>query len=144
MVLAFSALSAIDPQQQVTSGKPVYFYPASNVYFDTGNALYSVFDEEQGWKQAENISEELKPNLANKAIILNPSTPVWRDNPTDRMYYSTALFSRPSEILAKYRADEVAFAAKKPVATLPKPSEPVKTKTGIGRFFKKIFGKKES
>lgn len=144
VVLAFSAMSAIDPQQQDVSGKPVYFYPAGNIYFDTGNALYTVFDDEHGWKQTESIAEEIKPGLENKAIILNPSTPVWKDNPADRMYYSTALFARPAELVVKYRADQIAFAPKNPVIAPPKTTEPTKTKTGIGRFFKKIFGKKES
>ncbi|MES2882355.1 MAG: hypothetical protein V4676_09425 [Bacteroidota bacterium] len=144
MVLAFSAMSAIDPQQQTTSGKPVYFYPAGNIYFDTGNALYTVFDEEQGWKQTENISDEIKPALGNKAIILKPSTPVWAENAADRMYYSAALFASSGEIAAKYRADEVAFTPKNTVVSAVKTTEPAKTKTGIGRFFKKIFGKKES
>lgn len=144
VVLAFCSISANNPQQQVVSGKPVYYYPAANIYFDTGNALYTIFDEQEGWKQAENINEEIKPSLGSKAIILTPATPVWKDNPADRMYYSTALFANPAQVIAKYKADEVTFAAKKSVAAPPKNSEAEKTKTGIGRFFKKIFGKKES
>jgi hypothetical protein len=145
-VIGFSLLlvGAIDPNKVKSSGKPVYYYPQSNVYFDTGNAIYTQFTEEDGWMQSENITEDLKNNLGTKAIIHNPSNPVWANNAEDRMLYSIVLYAGDGNLLEKYRKDALASLPKKPVEKIQEPKkEDEKQKGGIRRFFDKLFGKKK-
>lgn len=130
--------AATEPQAIVPTGKPVYFYPKANVYFDTGNALYTYFGPE-GWTQTEALPEEWKSGLGEKAIITQPVTPLWRNNSGDRMLYSVALY-HTTNLSVLYQKDYEASMPKKPVVV---EQAPEKEKSGLRKFFDRLFGKKK-
>jgi hypothetical protein len=136
-------------EDKVSQVKTVYFYPKTNVYYQVGTGKYLFFDDEKkSWVQTKDFSEEQKLSLGEKAVIENPPTPVWKNNAEDRLIYSANLYSSPSDIKEKFRSDSLSSLPPKPVikrdTTLAKaPVEDEKPRSGLRKFFDKLFGGKD-
>ena len=125
----------------------VYYYPKANVYYDVPSGLYIYFDnEEKNWKQTNKFGEEQKLSLGEKAVISKPSSPIWKNNPEDRIIYSVNLYSSRYDLKQKFYADSI-NSLPKPVST-PSAIQEVtkeekaeeKPKSGFRKFLDKIFG----
>ena len=129
--------------------KTVYFYPKANVYYQVGTGKYIFFEEEgKAWKLTKDFSEEQKLSLGEKAVIENPPSPVWKNNAEDRLVYSANLYSSPSDLKEKFHSDSINSLPAKPVirrdTTIAKaPVEDQKPKSGLRKFFDKLFGGKD-
>jgi len=154
-IIGFFVYSAVKKEQPkpVKTGV-VYYYPKANVYYDVASEQYIYFDSTQkNWKQSKKFSEEQKLSLGEKAVIKNPSSPVWKNNAQDRLIYSANLYSSTNDLQQKYRTDSI-NSLPKPVAdtekqidspqTKPEATTEEKHKSGIRKFFDKLFkGKKD-
>jgi len=69
-------------------------------------------------------------------FIDSPSQPVWKDNANHKLIYSAVLYASPNDTVQKKEPKPVV----KPVDSSAKKEE---HKSGIRRFFDKIFGKKK-
>ncbi|HJW16851.1 MAG TPA: hypothetical protein VJ499_07015 [Flavisolibacter sp.] len=129
--------------------KTVYFYPKKNVYYQVGTGKYIFYDTvEKAWNLTKNFSEEQKLSLGEKAVIENPPAPVWKNNAEDRLIYSANLYSSPSDIKEKFQSDSINSLPPKPVirhdtAIAKVPVEDEKPKSGLRKFFDKLFGGKD-
>jgi len=149
-VLGYIVYRTIAGKDDKTSQvKTVYFYPKTNVYYQVGTGKYLFFDgEKKSWVQTKDFSEEQKLSLGEKAVIENPPTPVWKNNAEDRLIYSATLYSSPSDIKEKFRSDSLSSLPPKPVfkrdtAFAKVPVEDEKPRSGLRKFFDKLFGGKD-
>ena len=149
-VIGFFAYTVLHKKPEPVKTGVVYYYPKANVYYDVTRSQYIYFDSiQKNWKQSKNFSEEQKLSLGEKAVISNPSSPIWKNNVQDRLVYSVNLYSSGSDLKQKYYVDSVNSLPKSVVDTEkpveqqrePKPEEKKeKPKSGIRKFFDKIFG----
>jgi hypothetical protein len=129
--------------------KTVYFYPKANVYYQVGTGKYMFYDEEgKAWKLTKDFSEEQKLSLGEKAVIENPPSPVWKNNAEDRLVYSANLYSSPTDLKEKFHSDSINSLPPKPVirrdtAIAKAPQEDQRPKSGLRKFFDKLFGGKD-
>ncbi len=122
----------------VQAGQTYYFYPKANVYFDTtaGNYIFQGLDG--SWETNAKLTAEKQSLLEKNIVINNPELPVWKNNDAHQLLYSTALYSTAADF-----KEEVKIEVKKKEAVTDEKADD-KEKTGLGKFFDKIFkGKKE-
>lgn len=154
-ILGYIGFSANKPgKAQLPKSGLVYYYPKANVYYEVGTGQYAYFNAaSNSWKETKAFSEEQKLSLGERAIIQKPSSPLWKNNADDRMVYSARLYGAAQNLQQKFREDSL-NSLPKPTATVTpvvkktKPAtvekDSVKTKSGIARFFEKLFkGKKK-
>lgn len=148
-VIGFFAYRVLHKKSEPVKTDVVYYYPKTNIYYDVARSQYIYFDSiQKSWKQSKKFSEEQKLSLGEKAVISNPSSPIWKNNAQDRLVYSVNLYSSSNDLKQKYYVDSV-NSLPKPVVDTPKrvvQQEPAsqekkeKPKSGIRKFFDKIFG----
>lgn len=122
-----------DKQNATATSHVYYYFPKSNVYFDTTARIIYYFDStKKGWQTAHS-PKGIQSDLGKGAVITNPSQPVWANNKEHRLEYSVELY-----------ADSADFKGPKPVkkTQVAKPQPQVqqeKKKSSVKRFFDKIF-----
>jgi len=143
--VGYFAYSALKPSKKpglLGLGK-VYYYPKVNIYYDVASSQYVYFDSsKKSWGQSKNFSEEQKLSLGEKAIIAKPSSPVWKNNTSDRIIYSVNLYGSTNDLKQKFYADSINSLPKVVVTPVKKEEEEKteeKPKAGLKKFFEKIF-----
>lgn len=151
-IAGFFAYSAVKKKSGPVKAGVVYYYPKVNVYYDVASAQYVFFDDNsKSWKQSKSFSEEQKLSLGEKAVITHPSSPIWKNNAQDRLVYSVNLYASGNDLKQKYYTDSVNSLPKPVTTDTPKKTaskeedqqdspEPEKPKSGIRKFFEKLFG----
>jgi len=133
-----------------TQGNVIYYYPKANVYLDEENQTYLLLVNGK-WERSKTLTEEQISFLGKQVAIEKPSVPVWRDNEHHRLIYGTALYNSPEEYKRKYYEDSINSLPKKvTVAPAPKDSvqiaeqqqEEERKRSGVQKFFDKLFKKK--
>ena len=150
LILAYFAFSAVKPSKK-TKQDDVFYYPVANVYQDLGEGEYYFYHSEQKeWIAATKISSKQAASLGPK-ISLGPVNPAWKNNDQDRMIHSVSLYGTTELIKKKFLEDSLKLVPKKEplsatLITPVKDSIPAgtaKPKSGIKRFFDRLFGKKD-
>lgn len=146
----FLAYSFFMKKEKPVKTGVVYFYPKANVYYNVASGEYVYFDEQlKKWNQSEDFSEEQKLSLGEKAIIQKPADPIWKNNAEDRIIYSVNVYASSNELKEKFRTDSLNSLPKKTTKTPAKKvdsaakEEADKEKSGIRKFFDKLFGGKK-
>ena len=149
-VIVFFAYTVLHKKSEPVKTGVVYYYPKTNIYYDVARSQYIYFDSiQKNWKQSKNFSEEQKLSLGEKAVISNPSSPIWKNNAQDRLVYSVNLYSSGNDLKQKYYVDSINSlpkpvvddTQKQIVPQEPKPEEKKeKPKSGFKKFLDKIFG----
>ena len=125
-----SAHTALPPPQY-------YFFPRANVYFDSANKDYLFLGNDgKTWITQKQIPAVVQSLMDKSVYIDSPAQPVWKDNANHKLIYSAALYMSPNDTVVKKEPTPVS----KPVDSAVKKDE---RKSGIRRFFDKIFGKKK-
>lgn len=142
-IFALSARkSGKKPAQQSTT---YYYYPKVNVYYDVANGTYIYLaDDGKTWQSAKQVADKLGGGMGKKAVLINPPLPVWKSNEHHRMIYSTALYASAKDF-RKTTPAKTPAAVKKPAEVKKAPEKKDDKKdSGIERFFKRLFKKKET
>jgi hypothetical protein len=149
-ILGYIGYSANKPEKTKSpKASVVYYYPKANVYYDVATGHYIYFDEKaRTWQNSKSFSEEQKLSLGERAIINKPSSPVWKNNDADRLLYSAKLYASTRNFQQQFREDSIKNLPK-PVTTTPavikkektekEEKDSVKQKSGIIRFFERLF-----
>ncbi|HVK97404.1 MAG TPA: hypothetical protein VM368_06275 [Flavisolibacter sp.] len=117
-----------------------YYYPKTNVYFDTSKKVFHFFDSSTNKWESGDLPAALYADLGKASTIVNPAQPVWVDNKNHRLIYSAALYADSTDF--KKKTTTVSAQPKKRVDTTT--IEPEKKKeTKVGKFIRKVFGKKK-
>lgn len=111
-----------------------YFYPKANVYFDSANREY-LFLTNDGkiWTAEKQIPAAMQALMDKSVLIETPAQPVWRDNEQHKLIYSAVLYTKPTDTVEK----------KEPPVVKTDTVKKEKKRSGIRRFFDKLFGKKK-
>jgi hypothetical protein len=143
-VAGFGVLSARKSAPTTTSPSPsdtFYYYPKVNIYYDVARGRYIYLAPDgRTWQYAKSISDKFTTGLGKKAVIANPAQPVWKSNEHHKLVYSTSLYASATD----FRKDPPKRSIKsQPAITKPAEEKKTRKETGVQRFFKKLFGKKE-
>ncbi|HVE60881.1 MAG TPA: hypothetical protein VNA26_03630 [Chitinophagaceae bacterium] len=140
-LIALGGCSKKTSPEVIEAGQTYYFYPKANVYFDTTVGNYIFQGPDGGWHANAKLPAEKQTLLEKNIIISNPELPVWKNNDAHQLLYSAALYSTSAD----FKEKEKIAVNKKDAVTDEKIEEDSKdNKTGLGKFFNKIFkGKKE-
>lgn len=142
-LLAVCLLACSDDQKrlpQKTASLPpqYYYYPRANVYFDSANKQYVFLTaDSSSWQSSAQVPAVVKSLMDKGVLIEHPSHPVWKDNDKHRLVYSALLYATPNDTIEKVEPPQP--VADTPVKA-PEESKPEKKRSGIRRFFDKIFG----
>jgi len=152
-IIGYFVYAAVKPGKKPvqTGTKEVYYYPKSNVYYDVATGQYAFLDETgKSWTLSKDFSEEQKLSLGEKAVIAKPSSPIWKNNVQDKLVYSVNVYASPSDLKQKFQTDSLnSLPPPKVVVAPPKEikqeekAEEEKPKTGLKKFFDKIFKGKD-
>ncbi len=140
-LVALIGCSKKTSSKEIEVGQTYYFYPKANVYFDTTANNYLFQDLEGNWQTNAKLPADKQSLLEKNIIINNGELPVWKNNDTHKLLYSAALYSTSAD----FKEEEKIAVNKKEAVTGEKVEEKDKeNKTGLGKFFNKIFkGKKD-
>lgn len=112
-----------------------YFFPKANVYFDSANKDYLFLGNDgTTWITQKQIPAAMQPVMDKSVLVEAPSQPVWKDNANHKLIYSAVLYASPADTV-----EEKAPPVIKPDTVVKKE----KKRSGIRRFFDKLFGKKK-
>ena len=121
-VIGYFVYAAVKPDKKnpETGTKEVYYYPKANVYYDVATGQYAFFDEaRKSWKLSKDFSEEQKLSLGEKAVIIHPSSPVWKNNAQDRLVYSVNVYASSNDLKQKFQTDSLNSLPPPRVAVTP-------------------------
>jgi hypothetical protein len=128
-----------------TSKNRFYYYPDKNVYYDIDKQVffYSI-DGTKTWKNYNAVVNPEVATLGKKVeIITEDSIPYNKNDEHRKLYvgrlYDLTLPSTAATAIASEVGERKTVVKKKPVVKA-KPQE--KQKKGLGKFFSKLFGKK--
>ena len=150
LILAFFAFSAVKPSKNQKQ-QAVFYFPKANVYFDLAESEYYFYHSEQKeWIATKKISKEQESSLGQK-IAIGQLKPAWKNNSQDRMIHSVSLYGSAGLLKKQYLEDSLKiFQKREPSAQIRTetvkdslPKAPEKPKTGLKKFFDKLFGKKD-
>ncbi|RYY99523.1 MAG: hypothetical protein EOO11_04685 [Chitinophagaceae bacterium] len=147
LLLLCAGACAEDKKKDEPQGERILFYPLANTYFDQDRERYYWLDTATyEWTRRDTLPPELVAGLGRSVPIPRPSVPVYRDNAQHRLIYGTSLYSTRSDLERKRREDSLADAKRredirKARAETEKPKE--KERTKLGKWLRKVFGKKE-
>ncbi len=125
----------------IEAGQTYYFYPKANVYFDTTAGNYIFLGDDGNWQTNVKLPADKQSLLEKDIIINNPELPVWKNNDAHQLLYSAALYSTAADFKEK---EKIVVNNKKEMSEEVVEEKDKDDKTGLGKFFDKIFkGKKE-
>ncbi|MGI8636528.1 MAG: hypothetical protein ACR2KZ_14120, partial [Segetibacter sp.] len=125
-----------------------YYYPKKNVYYyPTENYFLYSLDSGKSWSKFNNVSPQEPNTLGEKLIIYTSNTDIYKDNDNHRRLYNGTLYAINTKESGNLSngvevIEQKKVILKKKVAT-EKKSETKTSKTAIGKFINKIFGKKK-
>lgn len=126
---------SVAPAHEAVPPPRYYFYPKANVYFDSVNKDYLFLGGDGAtWTTQKQIPAAVQSMMDKGVLIQTPAQPVWKDNANHKLIYSAALYATAADTVEKKVSPPVK------VDTAVKKEE---RKSGIGRFFSKLFGKKK-
>ena len=135
-------------KQDEKQGTTILYYPEANIYFDKEKETYIAFaDESRRWERVKQLTDQQKQTLGRSVLVNDPTDPVWKQNSDHKVIYSALVYTSPDEVQRKFVEDSIRDLPPKPKPV--KKEEPVeevkeeKKKSGIARFFQRIFGKKK-
>jgi len=113
-----------------------YYYPKANFYYDSTNGNYIGWDStEASWKETDKLPVQVD---MGKTVRIGPSSePVWKENEQHRLIYSVSLYGAPED----FKKPEKIQPRQKPKSDST--VKPEKKKTGVGKFFNRIFSPKK-
>ncbi len=146
ILIAFGVVALISCSKQpgpkeIEAGQTYYFYPKANVYFDTTAGNYIFLGEDGNWQTSIKLPADKQSLLEKNIIINNPELPVWKNNDVHKLLYSATLYSTAADFKEE---EKIALSNKKDLPIEKAEEKDKDNKTGIGKFFNKIFkGKKD-
>jgi hypothetical protein len=124
-----------------------FYYPNKNVYYNPVERyfLYSL-DGSKSWSKLDNFNGSEPNTLGKKIVIYTSHSEVYKENNSHRKLYNGTLFAIRTKDSSRFNGNEVIEQKKvipgKKVAIVKK-DKIEKPKSGIGKFIKKLFGKKK-
>lgn len=146
-VIGFSAIKKSSRQEEKDfQGTTFYYYPKRNLYYDLDRKRYIFLSEDlKTWLYKKEVSREEQATLGKHSVITNPATPIWKDNGQHKLIYGVTLYTSPENVQKQFFEDSLNSLPKKPTSLAKKNSpenkKDKKHKSGIGKFFDKIFRK---
>lgn len=123
-----------------------YYYPDKNVYYDVKNQTYFFsIDGGKIWDSLYVSSREAAAMLGDTVIIESDNTQVYKNNEADRKLYAGILYNiLRNDTATSLPLQEVSERKALPkINTITQPNHSAeKPKKGIGKFFQKLFHKK--
>jgi len=146
IIVAFGLINLIGcstkaSPEVIEAGQTFYFYPKANVYFDTTAGNYLFQDPDGNWQTNAKLPSDKQSLLEKNIIINNPEFPVWKNNDAHQLLYSATLYSTAADFKEEVK---IAVNNKKELNDEKIDEKDKDNKTGVGKFFDKLFkGKKE-
>jgi hypothetical protein len=143
IVAAVVGFSSKKPAEKKILPAYYYYFPQANVYFDSVNKLYTYqTSNNEGWHTDMNIPDSLRFLLNKKVILGKCQDPVWKNNEHDRLIYSVSLYATSED----FKEKKVQPPPPPPIIkdSTAKTEEKPHRESGIKRFFRKLFHKKNS
>lgn len=137
----------ISSREDPTDGTTFYYYPRTNIYYDVERERYIYPDTiKGGWQKSRKLPGEGKDKLGKYFILNNPAPPVWSQNSHHRLLYGTALYAKEDDIRRKFIEDSLRSVPKPPPPPRRKPDakDTTDTRSGIERFFDRLFGNEDN
>lgn len=117
-----------------------YYYPKANFYYDSTDGNYVIWDSsELTWKQTNQLPLQ-QEDLGKRVRIGESTEPVWTENEHHKLIYSVSLYSVPKDFKKKERPVTPTSKEKQDTLTA---AEQAKKKSGVKKFFEKIFPPKK-
>lgn len=117
-----------------------YYYPKANMYYDSTEDTYINWDSvEHDWKISSNLPVNAG-EIGRSVKIDHPADPVWSDNSNHRMIYAVSLYTSKKDLKKEQKND-----GRVAVRTVDKQAsaEKEKKRSGIRKFFDRLFAKKK-
>ena len=137
---AFSGCNTHAPVQK--EGTVFYFFPKENIYYDADNDQYFLQQKDSGWQTVSALPEGKKDSLGEKVLLTDTIRPVWKNNAQDKLLYSLKAYTSADDYQKKFYEDSINSLPKK-IETIQQDTVVKKEKTGLGKFFEKVFSKKD-
>ncbi|HEU4471105.1 MAG TPA: hypothetical protein VFR58_08485 [Flavisolibacter sp.] len=142
MVLAAGVFGFVTLKQRTVAGPSLphsfYYYPGANVYFNVSTGRYIYPGPDGNWAQAEQLPYHPVSGLDKKVSFSSSTDPVWKENERHQMVYAASLFASASDLVQK-----PAPAPRVKVEPVKNEEAKASKGSGIKRFFKKLFKKKD-
>lgn len=139
-VFAFACTSDSESVQEADVPHGYYYFPKPNVYYDTADKNFVYFDSASRQWQKGNLPPAYIQKEMGKSILLDSAPdPVWSGNMEHRLVYSAKLYADTTDFKKEEPRKEV---VRKPDTKNDAADEP-RRKTRVGKFFDRIFGKKD-
>ena len=148
VVILLGAILALSPKNDnklLRSDRPIelhtyYYYPKANFYYDSTTGDYVCWDSSLNeWKSTDKLPVQ-QEDLGKRVRIGEVAAPVWIENENHRLIYSVSLYSDANDFKKKEKP-----AVKDTVRsdTTTTDAEKVDKKSGVKKFFEKIFPPKK-
>lgn len=147
VVFLLAAYLIFSPKKEhafLNSDRPVslhtyYYYPKANFYYDSTKGNYILWDSTNlEWITSENLPVQ-QSDLGKTVRIGQVTEPVWRENEQHRLIYSVSLYSAPEDFKKPPKVE----VSQENKPKLSSDSQKAEKKTGVGKFFERIFASKK-
>lgn len=116
-----------------------YYYPKANFYYDSTDGNYVIWDSANlKWKQTNQLPLQ-QEDLGKRVRIGETTSPVWRENEHHKLVYSVSLYSDAKDFKKKPKP----VVNTKPRQDTLTTEDQSKKKTGVKKFFERIFPPKK-
>lgn len=135
-----------DKQEDVEVRHGYYFFPKSNVYYDTADKNFIYFDTgARQWQQGNLPPAFIQSELGKSVLLDTFPVPVWSGNKEHQLIYSARLYGDSSD----FKKPPPPVVAEKPKKKTPKTDTVEDTpggrqKTKVGQLLERIFGQKRN
>ena len=117
-----------------------YYYPKANFYYDSTQGNYICWDSTAAeWVTTDQLPVQ-EVDLGKRVRIGESLEPVWQENQNHRLIYSVSLYSELKDFKKKEKPVIVADTSKSDTIS---EYENVKKKSGVKKFFERIFPPKK-
>jgi hypothetical protein len=131
-------------KKEAAESHTFYYYPKANVYYNLEEQLYIYPDSiGQAWLTGKELPENRQVGLDKNITLYSPALPVWKDNELHRIVYAVALYALPSDFIEE-KPSEPDYSNPPSDENIKKNKPAKKKESGIKRFFRKLFGGKDS
>jgi hypothetical protein len=117
-----------------------YYYPKANFYYDSTAEKYICWDSSSSkWNSTDKLPVQ-QADLGKTVRIGHVETPVWKENQHHRLIYSVSLYSSPSDFKEEEKPNPKSY---KKTTDIDSASQDVEKKSGVRKFFERIFPPKK-
>jgi hypothetical protein len=124
--------------KQTVPSRVYYYFPKTNVYFDSTEKIIYYFDSTKKSWQTAHSPNAMPTDLGKGARISHPSQPVWSDNKEHQLEYSAILYADSSDFKTPKVKKQAPVVKQQHEQPPPAPKKKIRVKD----FFDRLFHKK--